>query len=89
MRLRDGKATTTDGPIADGVRNSTLARIAGAMRHAGMTPEEIGRHAADYRRVIEALRDVRIVPSQVGDLPRLNADLDALLGPSTSPSGET
>jgi len=40
----------------------------------------IEQHAADYRRVLEALRDRRIEPAQVRDMARLNADLDRLLG---------
>jgi len=47
-----------------------------------MPPREIEGHAADYRRVLEAIRDGRI---EVGDpavagLARLNGNLDALLG---------
>jgi glutathione-regulated potassium-efflux system ancillary protein KefG len=49
----------------------------------GMTIEQIDRHADDYRRVIEALRDGAIDLETVTDLPRLNADLEALLGLGT------
>ena len=45
-----------------------------------MSAEDIRRHAADYRRVVEALRDDRIDVGAVAELPRLNVDLDALLG---------
>ena len=46
----------------------------------GMTPEEIDRHAQDYRRLLEALRDEVIDPGVVGELPVLNTDLETLLG---------
>jgi glutathione-regulated potassium-efflux system ancillary protein KefG len=45
-----------------------------------MNDQDIGQHAADYRRVIEALRDERIDPDQVRDRARLNLDVDQLLG---------
>jgi len=41
--------------------------------------EEIGRHAADYRRVIEALRDGTLDRAAAANQPRLNADLGAVL----------
>jgi glutathione-regulated potassium-efflux system ancillary protein KefG len=40
---------------------------------------EIARHAADYRRVVEALRDDRLDRAAVADQPRLNLNLDAVL----------
>ena len=46
----------------------------------GMTSDEIDRHAEDYRRILEALRDEAIDLDALADLPRLNADLEALLG---------
>ncbi len=45
----------------------------------GMERPEMERHAADYRRLVEGLRDGAVDPAAVADLPRLNADLDALL----------
>jgi glutathione-regulated potassium-efflux system ancillary protein KefG len=45
----------------------------------GMTPEEIEGHARDYRRVIEALRDGDLDLAAARELPRINADLDAVL----------
>ena len=45
----------------------------------GMQRGEMERHAADYRRVVEALRDGALDLAATGDLPRLNADLGALL----------
>ena len=45
-----------------------------------MTSDEIDRHAEDYRRILEALRDEAIDLDALADLPRLNADLEALLG---------
>ncbi len=51
----------------------------------GMTPEEIEGHARDYRRVIEALRDGDLDLGAARDLPRINADLGAVLaGPPRS-----
>jgi glutathione-regulated potassium-efflux system ancillary protein KefG len=44
----------------------------------GMTLDEIGRHAEDYRRLVEALRDEKIDLAAAAFLPRLNADLDTL-----------
>ena len=44
---------------------------------------EIARHAADYRRVIEALRDGTLDPAAAADHPRLNTDLDAVLRKTT------
>ena len=45
----------------------------------GMKPEQAARHAADWRRTVEALRDGRVDLQRVGALPRLNANLDALV----------
>ena len=39
----------------------------------------VGRHAADWRRVLEALRDETLDLARAERLPRLNDDLDALL----------
>jgi len=46
-----------------------------------MRPREIDAHAADYRRLLEALRDGRIDAERVGKLERIN---DALIGTSES-----
>ena len=40
----------------------------------------VGRHVADWIRVLEALRDDRLDIATAQNLPRLNSDLDALLG---------
>jgi len=45
-----------------------------------MEPPEIERAAADYRRVVEALRDGRIDRAAARAAPFLNADLGAVLG---------
>jgi glutathione-regulated potassium-efflux system ancillary protein KefG len=45
-----------------------------------MEPREIERAAADYRRVVEALRDGRIDRAAARAAPYLNADLGAVLG---------
>jgi len=39
----------------------------------------IGRHAADYRRTVEALRDGALDVDAARDRPRLNLDLDAVI----------
>ena len=39
----------------------------------------VDRHAADWRRVLEALRDDTLDLAKVESLPRLNDNLDALL----------
>lgn len=49
-----------------------------------MQPREIDAHAADYRRLLEALRDGRIDAERVEGLERMNDDLAALLGTSES-----
>ncbi len=45
-----------------------------------LTEEGIERHAADYRRLLEGLRDGRLSADRVAGLQRINADLDAVLG---------
>ncbi len=45
----------------------------------GMTREQTDRHAADWRRTVEALRDDRVDLERAASAARLNADLDALL----------
>jgi glutathione-regulated potassium-efflux system ancillary protein KefG len=45
----------------------------------GMTEEEIHRHANDWRRTIEALRDERLDVEAARSHTRLNANLDAVL----------
>jgi len=39
----------------------------------GMTPREMEDHGSDLRNLLEALRDGRITPERVRDLPRINA----------------
>lgn len=41
---------------------------------------EIDRHAADYRRTVEALRDGLFDVDAARDWPRINRDLDAVIG---------
>ncbi len=53
-----------------------------------MSPSEIERHAADYRRLIEALRDERLDLEAAAGAARLNADLDALLTAPAKAEGE-
>jgi glutathione-regulated potassium-efflux system ancillary protein KefG len=44
-----------------------------------LTAREIDDHAADYRRLVEALRDGRVTAAGTAGMQRLNADIDALL----------
>jgi glutathione-regulated potassium-efflux system ancillary protein KefG len=44
-----------------------------------LSETDLERHAADYRRVIEALRDGRLAVEVASRVRRLNADLDAVL----------
>jgi len=53
-----------------------------------MTAAEIEAHAADYRRLIEALRDERLDLDAAAEVERLNADLDALLTAPVATRGE-
>ncbi len=46
----------------------------------GMTAEQMDGHAADYRRSLEALRDGRVDLEAARAMPRLNWDLDAVIG---------
>ena len=39
-----------------------------------------GRHVADWLRVLKALRDDRLDIATAQNLPRLNSDLNAILG---------
>lgn len=63
----------TDGPIPDGARNKTLTQIAGAMRRAGMTPEEIEEAlmSINEKRCDPPLpeREVRKVAKSIGRYP--------------------
>lgn len=52
-----------------------------------MDRSAIDRAAADYVRVLEALRDGRLDLDRAAELPRLNEDLDALLGAQTTGVG--
>ncbi len=45
----------------------------------GMTAEAIQRHARDYRRMVEALRDERLDLEAARQAPRINWNLDELL----------
>jgi glutathione-regulated potassium-efflux system ancillary protein KefG len=42
--------------------------------------EGIDRHAADYRQLLEGLRDGRVAADRVAGLDRINADLDSVVG---------
>lgn len=52
----------------------------------GMTHDELLAHAADYRRLLEALRDGRIDAAAAAGLPRINSDLDAVIATKGSAS---
>lgn len=45
-----------------------------------ITPQGTSAAAADYKRVVTALRDGRIDPTRVENLERINADVDQVLG---------
>ena len=45
----------------------------------GMKDDEIARHAADWRRIVEALRDERIDLEAARSQTRLNASLDSVV----------
>ena len=45
-----------------------------------LTEPDIERHADDYRRVVQALRDGRLDPAAVPAEPRINSDVASLLG---------
>ncbi|MEJ2547688.1 MAG: NAD(P)H-dependent oxidoreductase [Gemmatimonadota bacterium] len=45
----------------------------------GMTREQAERHASEWRRTLEALRDDRVDVERAAGVTRLNADFDALL----------
>jgi glutathione-regulated potassium-efflux system ancillary protein KefG len=46
--------------------------------------DEIREHEADYRRVLEALRDGRIESKQIEGLESINGDLEAVIGGGAS-----
>ena len=48
--------------------------------HCDAVVRLIDAYAADYRRVLEALRDGRIDADRVAALEHINGDLDSLLG---------
>jgi glutathione-regulated potassium-efflux system ancillary protein KefG len=48
-----------------------------------MTADDIRSHAADYRRVIEAIRDERMDFEAARKLSRINSDLDAIITRTT------
>jgi glutathione-regulated potassium-efflux system ancillary protein KefG len=52
-----------------------------------MTEERVRAHAADYRRLVEALRDDRIDWQAARTLERLNHDLDRVVRLSGDPAG--
>ena len=52
----------------------------------GMDIESMDRHADDYRRVVEGLRDGTMNPEPGRGLPRLNTDLDLILPQTVAPS---
>lgn len=49
-----------------------------------LTPDQVAPHTRDYRRVLEALVDDCLDLEQARALPRMNADLDALLRPAAA-----
>jgi glutathione-regulated potassium-efflux system ancillary protein KefG len=45
----------------------------------GMQPDEIARHARDWRRIVEALRDERVDMAAARSQTRLNTNLDSVI----------
>ncbi len=54
-----------------------------------MTEREVTEHAADYRRLLEALRDDTLDLESAAKVERINEDLDGLVSrrPATAPLG--
>ncbi len=89
----DGTAYTEDGSNHLTMRQ-LLAPIEQTARLCGMVylppfvvhgthalgKEDIDRSAADYRRLLEGLRDGRVAMDRIAGLERINGDLDAVLG---------
>jgi glutathione-regulated potassium-efflux system ancillary protein KefG len=70
-------------PIAQTARLCGMTWLAPFVAHGThrMTPAEMAGHAADYRRLLTALRDGRIdlLRAAAPDLPFVNQDLDRIL----------
>ena len=68
-------------PIEQTARLCGMAYLPPFVVHGthAMTEEQIGRHAADYRRLLEALRDDRVDEGASDGLARLNEDLARVL----------
>ena len=68
-------------PIAQTARLCGMTYLPPFLVHGThrMTADEMQAHARDYRRVLEALRDGRIVMDEAARRSRLNADLDAVI----------
>jgi glutathione-regulated potassium-efflux system ancillary protein KefG len=46
--------------------------------HRGLPQAELARHAADFRRTLEALRDGRLDLARIGEQMLFNSDLDSI-----------
>ena len=68
-------------PIEQTARLCGMTYLAPFVVHGthGMTAAEAERHASDWRRTLEALRDDRVDIERAAGVARLNADFDALL----------
>ena len=68
-------------PIEQTARLCGMEYLAPFVVHGtlGMSPGEAARHAADWRRTVEALRDGRVDLERAAAVSRLNADLDAVV----------
>jgi len=69
-------------PIEQTARLCRMEYLAPFVVHGslGMTSDQAGAHARDYRRLIEALRDGTLDTGAARDLIRINAALDTLIG---------
>jgi len=82
---RDGFVGHTMGdllvPISRTARLCRMEYLPPFITHGTLTmnPAEIEGHARDYRRVIEAFRDGHIQMDALGDVSRLNADLEKII----------
>ena len=68
-------------PIEQTARLCGMSYLAPFVVHGthGMTPQQAERHASEWRRTVEALRDDRLDVERAAGVARLNADFDALL----------
>ena len=72
--------TARDSSLSAEVQMASIeAATFAVMGTHSIGPDEIAEHGAEYRRVIEALRDGRLDLEALSEMPRLNMDLDAVI----------